>query len=91
MITIILSVSLSVVVLLSFFIIRNLILTNEKLEDIVSNQNTYVEKLSNVVKQSSNKLQEVDNKGTFKSDDEVGFFFNTLKKLQNILDDFKVE
>jgi hypothetical protein len=39
---------------------------------------------------SDKKLQEIDHKGTFKSDDEVGFFFKSIKQIQNILNDFQL-
>ena len=32
----------------------------------------------------------VDSKGTFRSDDEVGYFFETLKQIQYNLDQFNV-
>ena len=33
----------------------------------------------------NHQLKEIDNKGTFESDDEVGFFFQELKELNSIL------
>ena len=46
--------------------------------------------LSNTIKQSDQKIKEVDAKGIFGSDDEVGFFFQTLRYLQDQLNNFKV-
>ena len=40
----------------------------------------------NIIKFASEKMKVVDSKGTFESDDEVGFFFEELKKLQSLLD-----
>ena len=40
----------------------------------------------NIINFASEKMKQVDSKGTFESDDEVGFFFEELKKLQNLLD-----
>jgi hypothetical protein len=39
------------------------------------------------VKDTETKLKQVDEKGTFKSDDEVGFFFDYLKQLNKGLSD----
>jgi hypothetical protein len=43
------------------------------------------------VKESDKRIKEIDSKGTFKSDDEVGYFFNELKKIQDSLTNFRVE
>ena len=36
-------------------------------------------------------LKKIDYKGSFRSDDEVGFFFDQIKKIQDILNDFKLK
>jgi len=64
----------------------NLLKKLEKLEDTVQNQQKYVEDISNVLEDSSKRLREIDSKGSFSSDDEVGFFFENLKQIQSILD-----
>ena len=33
----------------------------------------------------NNQLKQIDNRGTFEADDEVGFFFQELKELNSIL------
>ncbi len=40
-----------------------------------------------IVKFASDKMKLVDAKGHYESDDETGFFFEELKKLQQLLDD----
>jgi cell division protein FtsL len=64
----------------------NLLIKLEKLEDTVQNQQKYVEDISNVLEDSSKRLREIDSKGSFSSDDEVGFFFENLKQIQSVLD-----
>jgi hypothetical protein len=64
----------------------NLLKKLEKLEDTVQNQQKYVEDISNVLEDSSKRLREIDSKGSFSSDDEVGFFFENLKQIQSVLD-----
>ena len=41
----------------------------------------------NIVKFASEKIKLVDAKGHYESDDETGFFFDELKKLQQLLDE----
>ena len=40
----------------------------------------------NIIKFASEKLKVVDSNGHYESDDETGFFFEEIKKIQNILD-----
>jgi len=41
----------------------------------------------NIINFASKKMKLVDSKGHYESDDETGFFFEELKKLQQLLDD----
>ena len=77
--------------LISIFVCYNLLRKNEKLEDTVIIYSDYIEKISNVINESNKKLDEVDEKGSFRSDDEVGFFFNNLKEIQKVLNEFKTK
>lgn len=46
----------------------------------------------NIINFASEKIKQVDSKGSFEADDEVGFFFEELKKLQSLLDSlFEIE
>ena len=40
-----------------------------------------------IVEFSTEKMKQVDSKGSFESDDEVGFFFQQLKDIQLLLSD----
>ena len=42
--------------------------------------------IQQVIKFSTEKMKLVDSKGHYESDDETGFFFEEIKKLQNLLD-----
>jgi hypothetical protein len=44
--------------------------------------------LSDVINESDRVLKDVDRLGAFQSDDEIGFFFNTVKAIQDTLNDF---
>ena len=67
----------------------NLLFKNEKAEDIIISQQKYISSISEIIKNSEKKLKEIDEKEVFKSDDEIGWFFNEIKKIQNILSQYK--
>jgi hypothetical protein len=73
------------------FTTYNLLKKNEKQEDILASYMTYLNKISDIIEFSDKKMKEVDSKGSFKSDDEVGFFFEQIKKIQEILNEFKIK
>jgi cell division protein FtsL len=70
------------------YISYNLFKKVETLEQIVDSQEQYISGVSSSIKKADKKLQEIDDKGTFKSDDEIGWFFESVKTLQNELNDF---
>ena len=81
---------LIILVLLLGYISYNLFRKVENLERIVTSQEVYIAKFSNTVDFTNRRLDEIDEKGTFKSDDEIGWFFESVKTLQNELDDFNL-
>ena len=91
MIEIVLISTLSVLVVILGFTTFNLMRKNEKQEDILAEYLTYLDRLSKTIEASDKKLKEIDRAGTFKSDDEVGQFFNSIQKIQDILNDFKLK
>ena len=82
---------LSVIVLALGYTTFNLLRKFEKQEDILAGYLEYLDKLSRVIEVSDEKLKEIDSRGTFESDDEVGFFFQQIKGLQDILNDFQIK
>ena len=90
MISTIVIISLSVLVVILGFTTFNLLRKNEKQEDILMGYMTYLNKISDYIELTDKKLKEIDHKGSFKSDDEVGFFFEQLKNIQNVLNSFNV-
>tara|TARA_R100000908_G_C3654591_1_gene84742 strand:- start:292 stop:540 length:249 start_codon:yes stop_codon:yes gene_type:complete len=79
-----LSIILTLVTTASFFIIRNLITKNEQLEDFISKQ-------SEAINACDKRLQEIDDKGVFYADDQVGWFFKELQKIQEALNEFTLK
>ena len=82
---------LSVLVVVLGYTTFNLLRKIEKQEDILSSYLTYLDRISRVIEVSDNKLKTIDAKGTFSSDDEVGFFFQQIKGLQGILNEFTLK
>ena len=82
---------LSVLVVILGFTTFNLLRKNEKQEDILAEYLNYLDRLSKTIDASDKKLKEIDRAGTFKSDDEVGQFFDSIQKIQDILNDFKLK
>ena len=91
MIEIILISSLSVLVVILGFTTFNLMRKNEKQEDILAEYLNYLDQLSKTIDVSDKKLKEIDRAGTFKSDDEVGYFFKSIQDIQDILNDFRLK
>ena len=79
---------LSILVVILGYATINLLRKIEKQEDILTGYIAYLDKLSRVIEVSDEKLKTVDARGTFSSDDEVGFFFQQIKGLQEILNEF---
>ena len=69
----------------------NLLRKNEHAEDIIVSQKEFINKMEDHISFSEKRLQQIDEKGTFKSDDEIGWFFNEIKVLQEGLSQFKTK
>ena len=67
----------------------NLLNKNEKAEDIIVSYREYFIKLNETIEQSQKRLDEIDAKGMFESDDEIGWFFTEVKKIQETISQFK--
>jgi hypothetical protein len=88
--TIVISI-LGVLVVVLGFTTFNLLRKNEKQEDILAGYITYLDQLSRIIEISDEKLKKIDERGIFKSDDEIGFMYEQIKELQRILSNFRVD
>ena len=86
-----LSIILTVVVITSFFIIRNLTKQTEKLEDIQTEYENFITKQSEAIEVCNQRLNKVDDKGIFRSDDEIGWMFKEILKIQEALNEFTLK
>jgi len=88
--TIVISI-LGVLVVVLGFTTFNLLRKNEKQEDILAGYITYLDQLSRIIEISDENLKKIDERGIFKSDDEIGFMYEQIKELQRILSQFRME
>jgi len=63
----------------------NLIKQNESLEEVVVFYQTKFEEIREKSLQTEIQLKELDIKGSFEADDEVGFVFKTIKDINSEL------
>ena len=75
------TIILSMIVTAMGFALINLLKKNEKLEDFISKQ-------SDAVNACDTRLKQIDSKGIFYSDDEIGWFFKEIQKIQDALNEF---
>ena len=75
---------LSALLIVTGFAIRNLIKKNEELEDFIAKQ-------SDAINECDVRLKQIDTKGIFYSDDEIGWFFQEVKKIQEALNEFTLK
>ena len=65
------------------FALRNLIRKNEELEDFIIKQ-------SEAIDICDQRLKQIDDKGFFATDDEVGWFFTEVRKIQEAINEFRL-
>ena len=70
------------------YIIYNLYQKNVKLEEMLEEQGKVMKSLEITILESDRVLKEIDKIGAFKSDDEIGFFFQTVKSIQDTLNQY---
>ena len=88
MITIII---LSVLLSVCIFVIINLLRKLERIDDEVTDTSLQIEDILVDLKKMQSDMLELDTKGIFQSDDEVGSVFNQLKQLIDTMNERYVE
>ena len=78
------TIVLTIIITAMSFALRNLLIKNEKLEDFISKQ-------SDAVNTCDQRLKQIDDKNIFYSDDEIGWFFQEVKKIQEALNEFTLK
>ena len=68
-----------------------LISKNNKLEKALISQQQYIDAISIIIEDSNTTIQELDSRGAFEADDEVGTFFRNIKEIQTVLNQFNTK
>ena len=71
------------------FVAYNNLKKLERQEDIIRQQQQQLQDIYAVIAESDRLIVEIDKRGTFSSDDEIGFFFQTVKGIQQTLNEFR--
>ena len=66
------------------FALFNLLKKNETLEDFIAKQ-------SEAISECDKRLKQIDDKGIFYADDQIGFFFKEVQKIQEALNEFTLK
>ena len=80
----ILLILITIILTSSFFIVRNLIIKNETLEDFISKQ-------SEAIEACDKRLKQLDDENIFYADDQIGWFFKEVQKIQEALNEFTLK
>ena len=81
---------LSLLVVIFMYTSWNLLRKFEKQEDIITQYDDYITEFSKQIELSDKRLKEIDTKEIFKSDDEIGWFFEQIKVIQDGISRFKI-
>ena len=78
------TIVLVIIVTVLGFALFNLLKKNETLEDFISKQ-------SDAINACDQRLKQLDDKNIFYADDEIGFFFKEVQKIQEALNEFTLK
>ena len=67
-----------------------LIKKNKALEQVVVDQQQYIDAISIIIENSNNTIKQLDARGAFEADDEVGVFFRNIQQIQEVLNQFNI-
>ena len=81
---IIATIILTIITTILGFALFNLLKKNETLEDFISKQ-------SDAVNECDRRLKEIDKRNIFYADDEIGWFFKEIQKIQEALNEFTLK
>lgn len=82
---------LSLLVVIFGYTTFNLLRKNEKAEDALNSYIAHINEVSEIVEFVNKRLNELDQRGHFESDDEIGFFFQRVKLLNDLLKRYQIK
>ena len=80
---IIATIVLSMIITAMGLALINLLKKNEKLEDFITKQ-------SDAINECNKRIKEIDTRGTFSADDEIGWFFKGIKEIQELINEYNI-
>jgi hypothetical protein len=86
----IIKVILGILVVIFGYTTFNLLKKTERLEDIITKYSDFVKEFGEQINVADKRLKEIDDRGLFKSDDEIGWFFEQIKVIQKSISRFKI-
>ena len=78
------TILLTIITTILGFALFNLLKKNESLEDFIAKQ-------SEAISACDQRLKEIDDKGIFYADDQIGWFFKEVQKIQEALNEFTLK
>jgi hypothetical protein len=81
---------LVIVILGLGYVVYNLNRKVIKQEEILEYQVGYLRNVSYLISESKIYVEQLDEKGAFRSDDEVGVFFNFMKEIQETINAYRL-
>ena len=84
------TIILSILLVVSLYVIWNLNKKVIRQEDIIESQVEYLRKVSYLIVESKLYVEQLDEKGILRSDDEIGTFFNFMKEIQDTINAFRL-
>jgi|TARA_R110000744_G_scaffold295459_4_gene405522 hypothetical protein len=84
-------ITLIILLIASGYVIYNLFNKVEVLETLAEQHSDYLVRLNDMVEISTKRLKEIDDKGAFSSDDEIGWFFTYVDQVQSLLKQYVTE
>jgi len=87
---IILTIVLGLLILGLGYVVFNLNRKVIKQESIIEFQVGYLRNVAYLINESKIYVEQLDEKGTFRSDDEVGVFFDFMKEIQETINDYRL-
>ena len=86
----IITIILGILVVILGYTTFNLLKKAERLEDIITKYSDFVKEFGEQINTADKRLKDIDDKGMFKSDDEIGWFFEQIKVIQKSISRFKI-
>ena len=87
---VILTIVLGLVILGLGYVVYNLNRKVIKQEGVIEYQVGYLRNVAYLINESKIYVEQLDEKGTFRSDDEVGVFFDFMKEIQETINDYRL-